>query len=286
MRGQVLEIKISTLSENTACYGYIGEYGLSLFIEAYGKKILFDAGLSFSAVHNAQIMGIDLTDIDCIVLSHGHVDHTGGLGEMLRRIGKKTEVIAHSEIWKSKYTLRDGQTQEKYIGMPCSQEELENRGARFTLTKEPVHIGEHIMTTGEITMLTEYEKIENNLLVKENGEFHPDKLADDLALIIDTESGLVVIVGCAHRGIINILKHARSLTGKEAVYAVIGGLHLFRASEERVQKTIAALKEMGIRKLGGSHCTGFRASARLAQEFEGIFFLNNAGNRFTLSKVL
>ncbi|MDD4873821.1 MAG: MBL fold metallo-hydrolase [Dehalococcoidales bacterium] len=277
-----MEIKISTLSENTAKDGFIAEYGLSMFVEADGKKILFDTGLSFSAVHNAQIMGIDLTDIDYIVLSHGHVDHTGGLCEMLRRMNKEVEVIAHPDIWESKYTLRDGQTKGKFIGVPQSREELENRGACFKLTGESVHISEHIITTGEITMITGYEKIENNLLVKESGELHPDKLADDLALIIDTEFGLVVIAGCAHRGIINTLFHAQKLTGKELVYAVIGGIHLFRSSEERIEKTIAELKEMGTRKIGVSHCTGFHATARLAQEFEGIFFLNNAGNRFTL----
>ena len=103
-----------------------------------------------------------------------------------------------------------------------------------------------------------------------------------MALIIDADFGLVVILGCAHRGIINTIRHAQKLTGKEPVYAVIGGTHLFGASEERLEKTIADLKEMGIQRLGVSHCTGFAASARLAQEFGDIFFLNNAGTQVTL----
>ena len=107
-------------------------------------------------------------------------------------------------------------------------------------------------------------------------------MADDLALVIDAEFGLVVILGCAHRGIVNTLRHAQSLTGKELVYAAIGGTHLLRVSEERIEKTIADLKRMGIQRLGVSHCTGFHASACLAQEFEGIFFLNNAGTQLTL----
>jgi 7,8-dihydropterin-6-yl-methyl-4-(beta-D-ribofuranosyl)aminobenzene 5'-phosphate synthase len=150
-----MEIKISTLSENTALHGYIGEYGLSLFIEADGKRILFDTGLSFSACHNAQLMGIDLTRVDCIVLSHGHLDHTGGLAEMLRRTGRETGVIAHPDVFEPRYTLRDGQAQERFIGMPCTREELENHGARFTLSKEPIHITPDILTTGEIPMLTD-----------------------------------------------------------------------------------------------------------------------------------
>jgi 7,8-dihydropterin-6-yl-methyl-4-(beta-D-ribofuranosyl)aminobenzene 5'-phosphate synthase len=275
-----MEIKVSTLSENTALHGYIGEYGLSLFIEADNKRILFDTGLSFSAYHNAQIMGIDLTKVDCIVLSHGHLDHTGGLSEILRRIGKETEVIAHPDVFEARYTLRDGQTQEKFIGLPCSREELENRGARFTFSKEPVYITPHIMTTGEIPMLTEYEKVESNLHIKDGENFIPDKIADDLSLIITTEAGPVVFTGCGHRGVVNILYHARKLAGNEKVYAVIGGIHLYRASEERIQKTIAEFRSMGVKKLGLSHCTGFHASAKIAEALPEEFFLNNAGNRF------
>lgn len=118
--------------------------------------------------------------------------------------------------------------------------------------------------------------------LKKGGVLQPDPLADDLALVINTDFGLVVILGCAHRGIVNTLRHAQSLTGKELLYAAIGGTHLFRASKERVERTIADLKEMGIQKLGVSHCTGFHASAQLAREFEGAFFLNNAGTQLTL----
>ncbi|MFC1956139.1 MBL fold metallo-hydrolase [Chloroflexota bacterium] len=250
-----MEIKITTLSENTANYGSLAEWGLSILIEVDEMKILMDAGLSFSAVHNAQLMGLDLSTIDRIVLSHGHADHTGGLRNILTRRGV-VEIIAHPDVWASKYTRRDGQAQEQYIGIPYSPEELESRGARFNLTKEPVRISEHIMTTGEIPMLTSYEEIENNLFIKKGGALQPDKLADDLALIIDTEFGLAVILGCAHRGIVNTLRHAQKLTGKKLVYAVIGGTHLFRASDECIEQTITDLKEMGIQRLGVSHCTG------------------------------
>jgi 7,8-dihydropterin-6-yl-methyl-4-(beta-D-ribofuranosyl)aminobenzene 5'-phosphate synthase len=276
-----MEIKITTLSENTATYGFLAEWGLSILIEVDGLRILMDTGVSFLAVHNAQLMGIDLPTIDRIVLSHGHADHTGGLREVLRRRGE-VEVIAHPDIWALKYARRDGETEEQYIGIPFSREELENLGAHFNLVREPVRITDRIMTTGEIPMLSSYEEIENNLFVKEGDMLQPDRLADDLALVIDIDFGLIVILGCAHRGIINTLRHAQNLTGKELVYAAIGGTHLFRASDERIEQTIADLKEIGIQRLGVSHCTGFHASARLAQEFEGIFFLNNAGTRLTL----
>ena len=276
-----MQIRVFTLSENTANYGFLAEWGLSVLVDVDGIRVLMDTGQSFSAAHNAQLLGADLHTIDRIVLSHGHADHTGGLREVIAKCGQ-IEIIAHPDIWASKYTRRTGQAREQFIGVPFIREELESRGARFNLTKEPVYINEHIMTTGEIPMLTSYEAIENNLFIKEGGVLHQDKLADDLALIIDAEFGLVVILGCAHRGIVNTLRHAQKLTGKEQVYAAIGGTHLFRASDERIEQTIADLKEMGIQKLGVSHCTGFRASSRLAQEFGDVFFTNNAGTQFTL----
>ena len=279
--GGIMEIRITTLSENTANYGFLAEWGLSILVEVDGTRILMDTGLSFSAVHNAQLLGIDLSTIDWIVVSHGHADHTGGLREVLRRRGK-VEVIAHPDIWAAKYVRRDERAEEKYCGIPFSREELESLGSCFNPVTEPVYITDRIMTTGEIPMLTSYEEIENNLFIKEGGVLQPDKLSDDLALIINADFGLVVILGCAHRGIINTLRHAQNLTGNELVYAVIGGTHLLRASEERLAKTIVDLKELGIQKLGVSHCTGFHASAQLAQEFRDIFFLNNAGTQLTL----
>lgn len=276
-----MEIKITTLSENTASYGLLAEWGLSILVEVAGLRILLDTGLSFSALHNAQLLGIDLSKIDRIVLSHGHTDHTGGLRKILKLTGE-VEVIAHNDIWAAKYTRRDDESKAQYIGIPYLREELENLGARFTVAGGPMTITENILVTGEIPMTTSYEEIEDNLFVMERGELRPDPLADDLALVINTEYGLVVVLGCAHRGIVNTLRHAQHITGKETVYAAIGGTHLFRASKERIERTVADLKKMGIQKLGVSHCTGYRASARLVQEFEGVYFPNNAGSRLVL----
>jgi len=276
-----MEIKITTLSENTVNPGFLGEWGLSILVETDGVRVLVDTGLSFTAVHNARLMDLDLTTIDKIVLSHGHVDHTGGLWDVLSLTGG-VEIIAHPDVWADKHTRRSAGT-ERGVGVPFTREELEALGARFNLVREPVHINGNILTTGEIPMVTDYEEIDSHLFVRENGELKSDPLADDLALIIDTEFGLVVILGCAHRGIVNTLRHARNLTGKELVYTVIGGTHLIGASEERLERTIDDLREMGIQRLGVSHCTGFPASARLAQEFGDIFFWNNAGTRLTLS---
>jgi len=275
-----MEISITTLSENTANYGFMAEWGLSILVEVDGLKILMDTGLSSSAAYNAQLIGIDLSKIKKIVLSHSHVDHTGGLREILRRSGP-LEILAHPNIWSAQYARRDKENMQ-YIGIPFKKEDLESCGAQFNLNKGPVRITDRIWTTGEVPMTTDYETVDDILFVKENGKFKPDTLADDLSLIIDTDFGLVVITGCAHRGIINTLRHAQKLTGKELVYAVIGGTHLLRSSEERLALTSAELREMGVQRLGVSHCTGFASSAYLAQEFGDAFFLNNTGTRLKL----
>lgn len=178
------------------------------------------------------------------------------------------------------YGAHSGEIHE--ISMPFSRAELEKHGARFNLDRKPVRLTERIMTTGEIERTSPFEVVEENLYVKESGGLQQDNVADDMALVIDVEYGLVVILGCAHSGLINTLRHAQKLTGKEKVYAVIGGTHLVRASDERIEQTIAELNHLQIERLGVSHCTGFAASARMSQEFAGSFFLNNAGTRFTL----
>ena len=278
-----MEIHITTLSENTAAIpGLLAEWGLSILAEVDGQKILLDAGLSNSTVHNALFLGMDLSTIDKIVLSHSHVDHTGGLRELLGTMRKQVEIIAHPDIWAPKYIKRPGEEDYRYIGIPFAREELEGLGASFVLDKEPVWITDHIVTTGEIPMLTDYEQIDPILYVREENDFRPDPLRDDRALVIKADLGLVVITGCAHRGIINTLRHAQELTGVEAIDTVVGGTHLIRAEAEQLELTIANLQEMGIQRLGVSHCTGAQASIRLAEEFGEIFFLNNAGTRFTV----
>lgn len=274
-----MEINITTLTENTAGFGFLAEWGLSIFVQVEGSNILFDTGLGISALHNAHVLGVDLRSVDEIVLSHGHSDHTGGSREILRETGE-VEVIAHPDVWKAKYA---GTVEtNRFIGIPFRREELESLGACFNLAKDAVWITDKVVTTGEIPMLTDYEEIDPMLWVREDDHMVPDPLADDLALAIKTEEGLVVILGCGHRGVINTLIHARNLTQEDRIHTVIGGIHLLQASEERLVRTAADLRQMGVKRLGVSHCTGFHASAWLAQELGEVFFLNNAGTRVSL----
>lgn len=275
-------ISITTLSENTAAAGgLLGEWGLAILIETDAANILFDTGQSISTYHNADFLGVDLNRVEKIVLSHGHYDHTGGLRQVLWKISREVEVTAHPDIWAVKYARRQGG--ERYIGIPFRQKELESLGARFNLTTKSVRISDKMMTTGEIPMVTDFETVDTGLFVKEGTDYKPDKVLDDQALIINTGQGLVVILGCAHRGIINTLYQAQKLTGVSRIYMVLGGCHLMGATEERIWLTIAALKELGVSRLGVSHCTGLPAAAIMAREFGDSFFFNNAGTRVNLS---
>lgn len=275
-----MRVRLTTLCENTSgALGVIAEWGLSILVEAGGETVLLDTGFSDSVVCNAAVSGIDLKKIDKVVISHGHVDHTGGLRPLLQAMGKRVEVVAHPEIWGKKYATRpgSGDNRYQYIGMPFCREELESLGAYFTLSKEPVWLNEYMVTTGEVPLVTPFERIDKNMCLRTNNGFIPDIFSDDQALVIKTKKGLIVILGCAHRGMINTLLHAQKITGVEKIYAVVGGTHLVRAGVEQLKQTVARIKEFGVEKLGVSHCTGLPAAMILAREFGDKFFFNNAG---------
>jgi 7,8-dihydropterin-6-yl-methyl-4-(beta-D-ribofuranosyl)aminobenzene 5'-phosphate synthase len=275
-----MDIRITTLIENTASVDFMAEWGLSILIETDDRRILLDTGSGFSTVYNASLLGIDFTAVDKVVLSHGHYDHTGGLKDILLRVTGGIDIISHPSIWEPKYAVRENKA--KYIGIPFYREELESLGARFKMSKEPEYITDNILTSGEVPFVTGYEETDRDLYIREKDGFINDNFPDDLSLAIKTEKGLAIFLGCAHRGMINIINRFQEITGDERIYSVVGGTHLISASSERLAKTIADLKKTGIRKLGVSHCTGFDASVRLASEFKDIFFLNSAGSRHKL----
>ena len=282
-------IAITTLCDNSALrmdVDLLAEWGVSFLIEDDQNTILFDTGYSYTCVHNALALGKNLSQIKKIVLSHGHSDHVGGLLPVLKSINydvvnHKTQiidVIAHPDIWQPKYVVIKGKT--TWGGMLTTTEVLENFGASFKFSRKPVWITDNIVTTGEIDMQTDYEQINQDLVVKQNGEFIQDNLLDDQALILKTRKGLIVILGCSHRGVINTLLQAQKITREKRIALVLGGTHLCSASTDRINKTIAALKQLEVQKIGVSHCTGLPIAAKFAHEFGERFFFNGAGNVF------
>ena len=276
-----MKIRLTTLCENTSGkFGFTGEWGLSILAQTEGDTVLLDSGLSNSVLDNALEAGIDLSKIDKIIISHGHMDHTGGLRTLLKKIKKEVEIIAHPDIWDRKFAMiqeKGAETRYLYVGIPFCRDELESLGATFRLSRDPVWLNGYMVTTGEVPMATAFEKIDSHALIKTEAGYKEDPLLDDLALIIKTEKGLVVLLGCAHRGIINTLLRAREVAESEKIYAVVGGTHLYRHDKEQLKQTVASLNEFGIEKLGVSHCTGLPAAVYLEQQFNDIFFFNNAG---------
>lgn len=275
-------IRLTTLVENCASRpGISAEWGLCIYVEADGEDILFDTGASSAVSKTIDVLGIKWNPGTKIVLSHAHADHTGGLRDVLRKIGE-TEVNAHPSIWELKYTQRPYEDEATYIGIPFVKDELKRLGAKFNLSDSPYQISENIWTTGEIPMKTDYEEIDPVFYIKEEDGFRSDPLADDLALILRSKMGLVIILGCAHRGLVNTIYHAQNITGEKKVHTVIGGTHLFPKTDRQKEKTIQALKKIGVHKIGVSHCTGFDASMKLAKAFGDTFFFNNAGTIYTI----
>ena len=278
-------LKISTLCENSVADSYfLGEWGFSAFIEIGNQySLLFDTGMGRAILPNAEALGIDLSSIEGIVLSHGHDDHTGGLRPVLKRIHyyepeKKIKIICHPDAAKPKYVRRSPQEDYYYAGIPYNLKELEKYGAIFTYSKEPTWLTKNIVSSGEIPMTNDVEEVTEICYLKDNGHFYSDPVMDDQALFIITNLGLVVILGCAHRGTINTIEHARKVTGVKEIYMVIGGTHLTGASIKRLDFTISRMKEIGIKKIGVSHCTGLRSAAYFCNQLDKTtFFYNNAG---------
>ena len=269
-------LTLTTLSENSANRkGLLAEHGLSILVEYGDYSILFDTGQGVSAVHNAEKMGINLRNIKEIALSHGHFDHTGGLKHILEN--GPQNVYTHPDSLAAKYRKLENNVY-KPMGLPFTVSELKALGANFILNRQPVELCPGMILTGEIPRKVSFEPTAEGHVILEGGTYRRDFLLDDQAIVINTSSGIVVLLGCSHAGIINTLNYARDLTGSDKIHAVIGGTHLIEANSERLELTIKALKDMHIKKIAVSHCTGFKAQMALKQAFGDDFILNNCGH--------
>ncbi len=277
-----MQFKITTLVENTVPImgdrKLIGEHGLSFLIETRGHRLLFDTGQYLALENNTRILDIRLAGIDSVVLSHGHYDHTGGLTHLLN-CDSGFSLYAHPDVFARKLMKRKGRYRK--VGIPIRKKELVKNGVKLVLGSAPMEITSRILTTGEIPLESELESVAGGFFIDKNGRKIPDSLADDLALILKTGKGAVVVLGCSHRGVINTLSHVQNILGKRRIYAVLGGLHLVKTTGKKLETIIRHLKRFDLQKIVVGHCTGNQAIQELYHQFRDRVILNSVGNVIT-----
>ena len=281
--GKAFRFKITVLCDNvvTVPVGVVGEHGFACHIESPDGRYLFDTGQGQGLVGNAAVLGTPLSSLDAVCLSHGHFDHTGGLPAVLQHNGP-TPIYAHPDLFSPHFVRTD--THTRFVGLPFRRSFLEANGATFHLGREMREIAPGIFLTGQIPRkagsLMEAEK--EMMVPDSNGAYQPDPLHDDLSLILDSAKGLIIVCGCAHAGIDNILEYVANQTGGRRIHALIGGTHLGFLRERQWEKALTIIERYEIERIGVSHCTGPLAAAWLYQRLPGRFFFAGVGTRLTI----
>lgn len=269
------------------------EHGFSAVIKTTGESsrpgtraMLFDFGFSEgAAAYNAGALGVDMDEIEVLALSHGHFDHLGGFNKLVKMIGKKKlEIVLHPSAFKShRYVKISGQ---KAWFPKFTKAQFKRAGLKIVEAVGPLRIlGGDALFLGEVKRETDFEKGMPNAFYEENNVEKHDSIEDDSAIVMNLRGqGLIIFSGCAHSGIVNIVKYAQSLTGIDKVHVVMGGFHLSGPGFEPViGRTIDALKDLQPDYIVPCHCTGRRAINEMEREIPGRFIMNMAGTKLTFN---
>ena len=288
-KGEVESLNITVLAEDSVLYEspYLAQHGISFLLEAISegetRRILVDVGQNSQALlHNMSLMDVSPSSIDTIVLTHCHYDHTQGVVKMLEQTGRNdVRLVAHADIFRPHFITKP---ELRYVGMQSedSMEKIEKAGGNLYLSKEPFQLMPGMVTTGEVERRTDFEKVGIALMTKREGKAEDDNMLDDISVIAKMKGkGLVVITGCSHAGIVNIMLQAREMTGCDRIDGVVGGFHLVEAPEERILRTVAEIAKLKPSRIFAGHCTGFGAQVELYLAFRERFVPLRTGMRLS-----
>lgn len=286
-------MRITTLIENTQDENknLKYEHGLSMFIEMNDCNILFDTGKSGDFIENAEKLNVDIKNTDVLVLSHAHYDHCGGVKRLLETYDIKPKLIISEHFFEksNKYHYSDGKLKSdfsngvgyKYIGIDFDGQYIKSKNLPVNLVKDDLlKINDEAFVFSNFNRYYSFEKINENMKIKIDDKYEIDNFEDEIALCLKTQKGLIVILGCAHPGFLNMINTISERTG-EKVIGIIGGTHLIEADNERIEKSIKYLNSLNISILGLSHCTGEKAVKMINEECKGSF-INRTGTILNL----
>jgi len=274
---QLQEATITVLVENTAgSPDLIGEHGLSMWIDTGRHRVLFDTGQGPALTPNARALKVDLGEADAIVLSHGHYDHAGGLSAAMQA-APAAKLFLHPAALERKFSVQN--TRARSIGLhPSIEKAIRSNPEQMVLTTHPTTVVDGITVTGEVPRTTIFEDSGASFFLDSDGS-NPDTLLDDMGVFFQVPSGVVLLAGCAHSGIVNMMRYVSKLTGCETFLCVMGGIHLLNASQERIERTIDAFREFGVQRIGLGHCTGSGALSDFRRAFPDLCFPCSAGTK-------
>ena len=289
LAGQVKALKVTVLSTMLADQG-LGEWGYSALVEVDGRKFLFDTGANPDVVlKNAKTLGVDLSDVEDVVISHNHDDHTGGLIALRRELMKKNpRAMSRAHVSANIFQPRVKVDGSDDNGLTPLRTEYERLGGRFILHDGPVELNPGVWFTGPVPRrYPETNWDTDGVKLRTAAGDATDNVPEDAALVFATADGLVVLTGCGHAGIINISDYAQQIAGPAPVFAVIGGLHLFAKGDDVVDWTGAQLRRLGVKYLLAGHCTGIEATMRLRTAIgltRKTAPVSSVGSSFTLGR--
>jgi 7,8-dihydropterin-6-yl-methyl-4-(beta-D-ribofuranosyl)aminobenzene 5'-phosphate synthase len=278
-KDRLKRLKITVIAEDSVGYDtpYLGQHGISFLLtaerEGVVRNILVDVAQDSAAlIENINRMQIAISCIDAVVLTHCHYDHTRGVAKILREIGgKDIPVIAHPDIFRTNF-ISDPYLKSIGIMDGDRREDIESSGGILYLARNALEIMPGLISTGEVERITDFEEVGMSLFTIENGQVKGDLMKDDISVVANVRGkGLVIVTGCSHAGIVNIIQQSIKLTGTKKIHGIIGGFHLIEASEERIRKTALALKKFNPDWVYAGHCTGFRAQVELYNIFKEQF---------------